>query len=408
MTQQPSSFMDMIGSSVNYSSILQTTNEFRSSKIFTSLWWWGHVWLPLIVALLSFVFFRFFQFAVRWYLFGKWTFPTFSYFKRRRRRRPNSSFSTPSMDSKSLEFVPPNKKWRISNEFVSLFHSILSGVWALGILTHFDSYIDDLIGADSKEARYLTYMSLGYMVHDLIDLVVNERSARIIELLFHHVVVITAFMITQVTGKFLYIVVLGLLMEVNSIFLHLRSLCNLYRQPKDSNLFKIIALINVATFMLFRIAVSVVLIGWLISQYINWELAWHLQVVNSLVIYSLGLTNFVLCYRVLAADGLLGKSRARRQQPHDDESGRTHRQSLQQQQQESEDDDDDEEEGGGGANGGDDEDEGLESDYNNGNGTANTGAERLVPAHSRSDIEAGRAVAATQQQPTKDAAMEQT
>uniref|UniRef100_A0A183CFB1 TLC domain-containing protein n=1 Tax=Globodera pallida TaxID=36090 RepID=A0A183CFB1_GLOPA len=255
----------MIGSSLNYSSILQTANEFKGSKIFTSLWWWGHVWLPLIVALLSFVFFRFFQFAVRWYLFGKWTFPTFSYFKRRRRRRPNSSVSTPSMDSKSLEFVPPNKKWRISNEFVSLVHSILSGFWALGILTHFDSYIDDLIGADSKEARYLTYMSLGYMVHDLIDLVVNERSARIIELLFHHVVVITAFMITQVTGQFLYIVVLGLLME---------------------------------------------------------------------------------------------------------------------QQQESE----------------DDEDEGLESDYNNGNGTASAGAEPVAPADSRGDIEAGRAVAATQQQ----------
>ena len=58
-------------------------------------------------------------------------------------------------------------------------------------------------------------MTFGYLVHDFIDLVVNERSARIIELLFHHVVVISAFMVTLISGEFLYIVVLGLLMEVN-------------------------------------------------------------------------------------------------------------------------------------------------------------------------------------------------
>ena len=97
-------------------------------------------------------------------------------------------------------------------------------------------------------------MTFGYLVHDFIDLVVNERSARIIELLFHHVVVISAFMVTLISGEFLYIVVLGLLMEVNrygspykkinmsdvfSIFLHTRSLCNLYRVTKDSTPFKI-------------------------------------------------------------------------------------------------------------------------------------------------------------------------
>jgi hypothetical protein len=26
--------------------------------------------------------------------------------------------------------VPPNKKWRISNETVSLIHSVISGIWA--------------------------------------------------------------------------------------------------------------------------------------------------------------------------------------------------------------------------------------------------------------------------------------
>uniref|UniRef100_A0A1I8B464 TLC domain-containing protein n=2 Tax=Meloidogyne hapla TaxID=6305 RepID=A0A1I8B464_MELHA len=137
-------------------------------------------------------------------------------------------------------------------------------------------------------------MSFGYLVHDFIDLVVNERSARIIELLFHHVVVLTGFMLTHITGQFLYIVVIGLLMEVNSIFLHTRSLMNLYRQKKNSTAFKI---------------------GWLFYHYMVGLVQWHLQVINSLLVFSLTTTNCVLFYRVLAADGLLGENRARALSP---------------------------------------------------------------------------------------------
>jgi len=70
-------------------------------------------------------------------------------------------------------------------------------------------------------------MSFGYLVHDFIDLVVNERSARIIELLFHHVVVLTGFTVTHITGQFLYIVVIGLLMEVNRLFKKVCKSCKI-------------------------------------------------------------------------------------------------------------------------------------------------------------------------------------
>lgn len=45
--------------------------------------------------------------------------------------------------------VPPNKKWRISNEFVSLIHSVISGVWALyailmfpDLVNHMNDFVD--------------------------------------------------------------------------------------------------------------------------------------------------------------------------------------------------------------------------------------------------------------------------
>uniref|UniRef100_A0A1I7XEP9 TLC domain-containing protein n=1 Tax=Heterorhabditis bacteriophora TaxID=37862 RepID=A0A1I7XEP9_HETBA len=40
------------------------------------------------------------------------------------------------------------------------------------------------------------FLSSGYLLHDLIDLLVNEQSARIMELLFHHVIVLLGFAVT--------------------------------------------------------------------------------------------------------------------------------------------------------------------------------------------------------------------
>lgn len=251
----------------------------------------------IVISLLSF---RLLQFAVRWYLFGKCTFRTFSYFTNRRAE---------SRDSVSLQQIPPNKKWRISNEVVSLFHSIVSGLWALYAILYYPDLVSDMVGYQHKIATYLVYLSFGYIVHDLIDLLINERSVRIIELLFHHVVVISAFLITLTTNKYLGLVTLGLLMELNSIFLHTRSLMNLYGIQKSTVAFKLIALLNIVTFMIFRNGVNVYLLYWIISNFQKMNVI--VGVVSFLVILSLAITNTVLCYRVMAADGLLGKNRQR-------------------------------------------------------------------------------------------------
>jgi len=271
---------------------------------------WKEVGLVTFYILLSFACFRILQFAVRWYLFGKCTFRTFSYFRfarRSRRRHPP--------DSQDLQVVPPNKKWRISNEAVSLIHSAISGIWALYTIVNY-KVMDDMVYFRNDFALYLIYMSFGYIAHDLVDLLINERSMRIIELLFHHVVVITAFLTTILTQKFLAVVVFGLLMELNSIFLHSRSLMNLYRQSKTSVGFKMIALLNIVSFMIFRMAVSAYLLKWQFSE--AWKMEWYYIIVTFLVIASLATVNTILLYRVMSADGLLGKKRAR-QDTNDDQ-----------------------------------------------------------------------------------------
>lgn len=73
-------------------------------------------------------------------------------------------------------------------------------------------------------------------------------------------------------------------MELNSIFLHSRSLLNLYRQPKESISFRFVALVNIVTFFIFRMAISAYLIYWLIWSIFfavgDDELGWYMLIFN--------------------------------------------------------------------------------------------------------------------------------
>ncbi|CAD6197257.1 unnamed protein product [Caenorhabditis auriculariae] len=268
---------------------------------------WPFLFYSISMVVVSFLLFRTLQFVVRWYLFGKCTYRTFNYFGLRANAGRNSSRNS---DSRDLSAIPPNKKWRISNEAVSLGHSIVSGLWAAYALLYYKQLMTDLVFYRCETAIYLIFLSTGYLLHDLLDLLVNEQSARIIELLFHHVVVLSAFAITMISQRFLGVVIFGLLMELNSIFLHSRSLLNLYGIDKKSPSFRIIALLNMVTLFFFRLCVSVYLIYFAATS--AFDLPWYQAVVNSVVILSLFITNSVLTYRLMAADGLLGKNRTRK------------------------------------------------------------------------------------------------
>ena len=124
--------------------------------------YWWNCWICMLYSflhlypnrfqiVLSFVCFRILQFTVRWYLFGKCTFRTFNYWRFRR----NSHRRHPP-DSQDIQVIPPNKKWRISNEAVSFLHSVISGLWALYMIMSFHHKItDDMIHWTDTFAVYL-------------------------------------------------------------------------------------------------------------------------------------------------------------------------------------------------------------------------------------------------------------
>ncbi|KAK6027461.1 hypothetical protein OSTOST_06505 [Ostertagia ostertagi] len=99
-------------------------------------------------------------------------------------------------------------------------------------------------------------------------------------------------------------------MEINSVFLHTRSMLNLYGVKKKSTSFRVVALLNIITLAVFRISVSVYLVYWAIMQIT--VIPWVHCIFCIFVIFSLFCSNAVLTYRVMAADGLFGAARARK------------------------------------------------------------------------------------------------
>ena len=65
---------------------------------------------------------------------------------------------------------------------------------------------------------------IGYFVHDAVDMLQYECSRYTMELLLHHFASSLAFVIAVSSRKFVPFAYFALLMEVNSVFLHIRTM----------------------------------------------------------------------------------------------------------------------------------------------------------------------------------------
>jgi hypothetical protein len=155
-------------------------------------------------------------------------------------------------------------------------------------------------------------------MHDAIDLIYHERSLRTLELLFHHVSVIVALMCCVLTKRFVAVCACGLLMEVrkphqqptmrpitidtplqlqvNSIFLHSRSLLNLNGVDKLRLIYRCVSVGNIGTFIVFRLSTTVFLIVWDCLHY-HVMTSFYFAVLF-FVMFSMLIVNLILFYRV--------------------------------------------------------------------------------------------------------------
>ncbi|XP_051013917.1 TLC domain-containing protein 2 [Acomys russatus] len=143
-------------------------------------------------------------------------------------------------------------RWMWRNIFVSLIHSLLSGVGAVVGLWLYPRMVTDPIHGHPSWALVLVAVSVGYFLADGIDMLLNQTLAQAWDLLCHHLVVVSCFSTVLLSGHLVGIAMVSLLLELNSICLHLRKLLLLSRKA-SSLAFRVASWATLITLALFRL-----------------------------------------------------------------------------------------------------------------------------------------------------------
>lgn len=196
-----------------------------------------------------------------------------------------------------------NKKhdFKFKNTFISFLHSTLTGVGGLLCFFLDPDMAKDLINHHHERCYILAAISIGYFLHDFHDLSKSKKSEW--ELLLHHTVVLLCFGSALLSKQYIGYNMVAFLIEINSMFLHIRSLLQVCGVSKFSMAYRVNSLFNIGTFIVNRIMVLAWMTRWII---INKDAI-------PLLLYTLGcvgnailtVMNSMLLYRLLRADQMV-------------------------------------------------------------------------------------------------------
>ncbi|KAL8573358.1 TLC domain-containing protein 2 [Nucella lapillus] len=190
--------------------------------------------------------------------------------------------------------------WRWKNISVSFLHACISGPMAVMCFLKTPQMAEDLISTYSWFSYALISVSVGYFVYDMLDMIVCERTRQSWELVGHHVVIIVCFMVAVLKRLYVGYAVVGLVVELNSIFLHLRQLLQICSLSRSTSFYRLNSLINLATFIVFRISMLAWMTRWIVINKDAMPLVFY--TLGSIDLAVMTLMNIVLFYRLLLSD----------------------------------------------------------------------------------------------------------
>jgi len=194
-------------------------------------------------------------------------------------------------------------KWKWRNTLTSFIHSTLTGLWAIFIFAADPSFAEDMINGFCTSGHMLISVSMGYFAYDFIDMSLYtwyKRSTK--EMLLHHIVVFTCFGIAAHTKFYVPYAVISLIIEINSMCLHARAMLILTGWAKQTPLFRLIAFLNLVTYVFFRICVLGWMTRWLTLH--RDDLPLFIFTVASIGLATIVVINILNFYRVLMSDFL--------------------------------------------------------------------------------------------------------
>lgn len=188
---------------------------------------------------------------------------------------------------------------------VSITHASVSGIFTLIGCYLYPELWSDPYSFTCQYGRLVSVFSMGYFTHDLIDMIIYGEALRSKEYIFHHAFSLIGLASILATGRLLGLALICLLAEVQTIFLHGRTILLLLGyNPKNSNLYTTVMRCNLGGLVLFRHIPSIYLLLYMAF----WEdrapilLRVFLICGLSFLVYH----NFHLQYQFLKTDGYLG------------------------------------------------------------------------------------------------------
>ncbi|XP_062391674.1 TLC domain-containing protein 2-like isoform X2 [Sardina pilchardus] len=222
-----------------------------------------------------------------------------------------------ALNSLPVPAVARKNTWRWRNISTSLIHSMLTGVWAVVGFYQHPEMAKDLISTHSALSHTLVSVSTGYFIYDFIDNILNQKLSVAWEVLSHHFVVVACFSIAVLTRQYVGFAVVALLVEINSVFLHVRQLLRMSGRGGGASsssgaLCRLNSVLNLGTFVAFRISTLAWMTRWLALNRTRVPLPFY--AVGSLGLLAIMVMNAVLFYRLLRSDFLqAGREGARKE-----------------------------------------------------------------------------------------------
>ncbi|ELT94577.1 hypothetical protein CAPTEDRAFT_183976 [Capitella teleta] len=190
--------------------------------------------------------------------------------------------------------------WKWKNTFVSFVHSLLSGLWAMLAIYMDPKLAEDVIVRHSTLSQTLISVSVGYFIYDTVDMLRFQSFRQALELVLHHIVILICFGVSVLTQQYVGYAVIALLVEINSIFLHLRQLLKFVNFAKDNPVYRLNSLINMGTYIVFRIATLAWMTRWIVIN--RDQIPLVLYTTGSVGLAIITVMNIILFYRLLQSD----------------------------------------------------------------------------------------------------------
>ncbi|XP_038056668.1 TLC domain-containing protein fld-1-like [Patiria miniata] len=144
----------------------------------------------------------------------------------------------------------------------------------------------------------------GYLIYDTYDLLTHNRFAKVWALFAHHSIMTSTFFMMSIERLAMGILTMGLLSEVNAIFLHSRQLLLMHGVSKHSVFFGVHRLFNLVTYILLRLTPLVYATYY---SYTYHGMPYYLDTLVPCMATAITVINFVLLWKLICSD-LLSKN----------------------------------------------------------------------------------------------------